>query len=112
MLSVYNNYFRIARDSDTKRCREGLKRPFCPASGLEFFRVPANVAAYLEPPEGEGANQVAPSLTLIGLHSDQFSPHSFESSRDTCAAARGNQVPAGVEYFQVDAVGELVRVPV
>ncbi len=36
--------------------------------------------------------------------------HSFESSRDTCAAARGNQVPAGVEYFQIDAVGELVRV--
>ena len=38
--------------------------------------------------------------------------HSFESSRDTCAAARANQVPAGVEYFQTDAVAELVRAPV
>lgn len=36
--------------------------------------------------------------------------HLFESSRDTCAAARANQVPAGVEYFQLEGIGELVRV--
>ena len=51
-----------------------------------------------------------PSWTLVDARSEQISLNSFESSRDTCAAARGNQVPAGVEYFQVDAVGELVRV--
>jgi hypothetical protein len=45
--------------------------------------------------------------------SDQFFLHSFEAPRRTCAAARSNQVPVGgVEYFQVDGIGELVRVPV
>ena len=44
--------------------------------------------------------------------SDQFFLHSFEAPRRTCAAARSNQVPARVEYFQVDGIGELVRVPV
>ncbi len=80
------------------------------ASGIEFFRVPANVAAYLEPPEGEGANHVAPALTLIGLHSDQFSPHSFEASRDGGAAARHNQVAVGVEDLERNCIGEIVRV--
>ena len=60
----------------------------------------------------KAAKHLAPFLTLIGFHSDQFFCHLLEATRDTCAAARHNQVPAGVEYFQLDGIGELVRVPV
>jgi len=42
-MAVYISYFRIARDSDTKRSREGLKRPFWPSpaalSSLEFQQM-------------------------------------------------------------------------
>ena len=60
----------------------------------------------------KGAKHLVPFLTLIGFHSDQFSCHLLEATRETCSAARHNQVSAGVEYFQLDGIGELVRTPV
>jgi hypothetical protein len=77
---------------------------------LSSLEIPANVAAYLESPEEEGANHLAPSLTLIGLHSDQFSPHSFEACRGGGAAARHNQVAIGVEDLERNCIGEIVGV--
>jgi hypothetical protein len=56
------------------------------------------------------ASHLAPSLTLIGFHSDQFSTHLFHAARDGRGAARGNQVSVGVEDFKRNCIRELVPV--
>ena len=57
-----------------------------------------------------GANDLAPSLTLIALRSHQSFPHSFEAARDARCAARRNQVSVGVEDFKGNCVNERISV--
>lgn len=79
-------------------------------SSIEFFRIPANVASYLESPEEEGVERARPFIDSHVLHSEQFSPHSFEASRNGGTAAHHNQVAIGVEDLERNCIGELVGV--
>jgi hypothetical protein len=60
--------------------------------------------------DGKEASHLAPSLTLIGFHSDQSSTRSFHATRDARAAARYNHVSVGVEDFKRNVIR--IAVPV
>ena len=81
--------------------------------GKLFSNTPIFRTLYLKPSScsnRKGAYHLAPSLILIGLHSDQSFLHSFEATRDARGAARHNHVTVVVEDFKRNCIGELVRV--
>jgi hypothetical protein len=58
------------------------------------------------------AQTVLPPPRWNPQDSGQFFKASFEASTDTCAAARRNQVPARIQYFKLNGIGEVVGAPV
>src|ERR1700730_678454 len=56
------------------------------------------------------ASHLALSSTLIGRHSDQAFPYSFEATPDARGTARHNHITVGVEDLKRNGIGELVLV--